>query len=185
MINFRGNGRAHMATLFLGMSLLAACGDDGSAEGGGPAGGGPAGGSEQGGAADGGAPMGGASAGDSFELDIAAEESATVGCATYVDGVWGVGTTAFNEIGEVANLDCALAAVIVEGEPTPYWITSQRFTGFVGTDFDLRHSFSTAEAVIAVGSTSVELQDWDFETLFTGTIETLALDADSVEIRVK
>ena len=56
-------------------------------------------------------------------------------------------------------------------------------------DSDLRHAFATAfataEAVIAVGSTPLDLQDGDFASIFTGTIEVVSLDADSVVIRVE
>ncbi|MBL8743825.1 MAG: hypothetical protein JNK04_22100, partial [Myxococcales bacterium] len=154
----------------LGIAMLVACDDDDPAQGGGPAGGSDQGGSGQGGDADGGAPVGGAPAGDTLTLDIAPDENATVTCATYVDGVWGVAETGF-AAGEVSNLDCALVAVAVEGEPAPFWITSRTFEGLIGTE-EMRHAFSTADIVIAVGSTPIELQDDGFATLFEGTLET-------------
>jgi hypothetical protein len=169
--------------LFLGVVMLAACNDDGTNQGGGSAGGGPAGGSGDGGSADGGAPVGGAPAADTLVLDIAADENATVTCATYVDGVWGVGETGFAK-GEPDNLDCALVAVSVEGEPTPFWITSRTFEGLISEE-EMRHAFSTADIEIAVGSTPIDLQDPSFASLFSGTLETLSLDADSVEIRLE
>ena len=181
-------------SFFLGLTMLAACNDDSPGEGGAPGSGGSEqggseqggseqGGSEQGGSPEGGAPVGGAPAGDTLALDIAANEDATVTCATYVEGVWGVAETAFTD-GEVANLDCALVAVTVEGEATPFWITSRTFEGLLGTD-ELRHSFSTADIAIAVGSKTIDLQDENFATLFEGTVETVSLDAGSVEIRVE
>jgi len=168
--------------------MLLACGDDTSSGG---AGGGNEGGSEQGGAPEGGAPEGGSSEGgggaaptDTLTLDIAADEAATVTCATFVGGVWSTAQTDFDtaQDGDVTNMDCALVAVIVDG--MPYWITSRTFEGLVDGVSDLRHAFSTAEALITPGSESLELQDIDFEPIFTGTLETVSLSANAVEIRI-
>lgn len=103
-------------------------------------------------------------------------------CATYVDGVWSTGETDFDG-GEVSNLDCALVAVTVDG--SPYWITSRSFDGKIGGDPDIRHSFSTAEAMISVGTDVIGLTDADFNPVFGGNVETLTLTGSSVEIRIE
>ncbi|XYH96352.1 hypothetical protein ACMHYB_52680 [Sorangium sp. So ce1128] len=155
-------------------------GAGGNAEGGGGAGGNAEGGGGAGGNAEGG---GGAGAGglDSSELAIAYDESFTADCATFVDGVWGVGETGFFN-GEVTNDDCALVPVIVEG--TPYWISSSEFEGDI--DFaSVEHSFSTAEAEIAEGSYSFVLLNFVYEELFSGTIDVTYLTDDTVTLSIE
>lgn len=115
--------------LSLGMLALAACNDDGSggSDGGGAPSSGGAGGS--GGSVDGGGGGGGAPPGG-LVLDIAADNTATVRCATFINGVWGTAETTFvTNVPEsdVANPDCALVAVIPDGETAPFWITSASF----------------------------------------------------------
>lgn len=189
-------------------ALLLACGDSGSDNGGnggdgGSGGSGASGGSGgsgasggDGGSSDGGAPVGGGGNNegggtpDGFTLDVAPDPAATVTCATFVDGVWGVAETSFvddNPESDVANEDCALVAVVPDLETEPYWITSNRFEGKVGPVDDLRHAFSTAEAAIAVGTKTLELFDYDAPDtlLFSGNLTVVSVDGTSVVIQVE
>ncbi|XXT17981.1 hypothetical protein WME94_47910 [Sorangium sp. So ce429] len=153
-------------------------GAGGNAEGGGGAG---AGGNAEGG---GGAGAGGNAEGGDLEvsdLAIAHDESFTAGCATFVDGAWGVGETGFFN-GEVTNDDCALVPVIVEG--TPYWISSREFEGDVDLD-SVEHSFSTAEAEIAEGSYLFVLRNFVYEELFSGTLDVAYVTDDTVTLSIQ
>ncbi|WP_437545759.1 hypothetical protein WME97_40390 [Sorangium sp. So ce367] len=159
-------------------------GTGGSAEGGGGAGtGGSAeggGGAGTGGDAEGGGGAGGSSL-DTTELAIAYDEAATAGCATFVDGAWGVGETDFID-GEPTNDDCALVPVLVEG--SPYWITSGEFEGDIDLD-SLEHSFSTAAAAIDEGSYSIVLRNFTFEEIFTGSIEVADVTDEAVTLSIE
>ncbi|WP_437277243.1 hypothetical protein WME90_39320 [Sorangium sp. So ce375] len=157
-------------------------GTGGSAEGGGGAG---AGGNAEGGGGAGGNAEGGGGAGDSglgtTELAIASDEAATAGCATFVDGAWGVGETDFIG-GEPTNDDCALVPVLVDGNP--YWIASREFDGDIHID-RLEHSFSTAAAAISVGSYSFVLRNFTFEEIFTGSLEVAYVTDDAVTLSIE
>ncbi|WP_437503868.1 hypothetical protein [Sorangium sp. So ce1099] len=159
-------------------------GAGGNAEGGGGAGAGGnaegGGGAGAGGNAEGG---GGAGAGglDVSDLAVASDESFTAECATFVDGVWGVGETGFFN-GEVTNDDCALVPVLVEG--TPYWISSSEFEGDIDLD-SVEHSFSTAEAEIAEGSYVFVLRNFVYEELFSGTLDVTYVTDDTVTLSIE
>lgn len=170
--------------MIFGFGMLVACGDSTSGGGGSPGGSAADGGSSAGGASEGGASGGETNEGATgaggatvaLELEIASDELSTATCATYSDGHWATGETSFDANGEVVNLECALVAVFVDGEP--FWITSGDFDGTVG-DSDLRHSFSSAEALIEIGSKRLVLG------AFSGALEVLTLGSDSVEIRIE
>ncbi|WP_433930081.1 hypothetical protein AB3662_39830 [Sorangium cellulosum] len=166
-------------------------GEGGNAEGGGPAGeggnaegGGPAG---EGGNAEGGGPAGegggptGAGGLDPVELAIGTEEDATSGCATFVNGVWGVDETSFFE-GEATNGECALVPVRVDGDA--YWITSRDFGGQIDV-YDLNYSMLSADARIEETSSSFVLLDTAFEEIFSGTITVTSLADDSVTLSIE
>ncbi|WP_437588368.1 hypothetical protein [Sorangium sp. So ce1000] len=159
-------------------------GTGGSAEGGGGAGtGGSAeggGGAGTGGSAEGGGGAGGSSL-DTTELAIASDEAATAGCATFVDGAWGVGETDFIG-GEPTNDDCALVPVLVKGNP--YWIASRDFEGDIHID-RLEHSFSDAAAAIGEGSYSFVLRNFTFEEIFTGTLDVAYVTDDAVTLSIQ
>ncbi|CAN97709.1 hypothetical protein predicted by Glimmer/Critica [Sorangium cellulosum So ce56] len=158
-------------------------GTGGSAEGGGGAG---TGGSAEGGggAGTGGNAEGGGSGGTSLdrtELAIAPDDAATAGCATFVDGAWGVGETDFIG-GEPTNDECALVPVLVEGNP--YWIASRGFEGDIDID-SLEHSFSDAAAAIGEGSYTLVLRNFTFEELFTGTLDVAHVTDDAVILSIE
>ncbi|WP_437711818.1 hypothetical protein WMF45_41420 [Sorangium sp. So ce448] len=158
-------------------------GAGGSAEGGGGAG---TGGSAEGGggAGTGGNAEGGGSGGTSLdrtELAIALVDDATAGCATFVDGAWGVGETDFIG-GEPTNDECALVPVLVDG--SPYWIASSEFEGDIDID-RLEHSFSDAAAAIGEGSYSLVLRNFTFEELFTGTLDVVDVTGDAVTLSIE
>lgn len=195
----RGQDEMTLRHVFLGLLLLVACGDSSSGGGYSPGGGTAQGGNSAGGAGEGGASggetvAGGATDGGSGEggsgegggaatllLEIAGDPLASVDCATYVAGTWSTALTSFDANGEVTNFDCALVAVVVDG--APFWITSRDFEGTVGA-LDLQHAFSTAEAAVAIGTEPLELDDAELVLLFSGVLEVLALDGDTVEIHV-
>ncbi|WP_437295379.1 hypothetical protein [Sorangium sp. So ce426] len=158
-------------------------GAGGSAEGGGGAG---TGGSAEGGggAGTGGNAEGGGTGGTSLdrtELAIAPGDAATAGCATFVDGAWGVGETDFIG-GEPTNDDCALVPVLVDG--SPYWITSREFEGDIDLD-SLEHSFPDAAAAIGEGSYSIVLRNFTFEEIFTGSIEVADVTDEAVTLSIE
>ncbi|WP_437795562.1 hypothetical protein [Sorangium sp. So ce693] len=159
-------------------------GAGGSAEGGGGAGtGGNAeggGGAGTGGSAEGGGGAGGSSL-DTTELAIASDEAATAGCATFVDGAWGVGETDFID-GEPTNDACALVPVLVEGDP--YWIASREFEGDIDIDI-LEHSFSDATAAIGEGRHSFVLRNFTFDAIFTGTLDVVDVTDDAVTLSIQ
>lgn len=160
-------------------------GTGGSAEGGGGAGtGGNAegggGGAGTGGSAEGGGGAGGSSL-DTTELAIASDEAATAGCATFVDGAWGVGETDFID-GEPTNDACALVPVLVEGDP--YWIASREFEGDIHID-SLEHSFSDARAAIGEGRHSFVLRNFTFDAIFTGTLDVADVTDDAVTLSIQ
>ncbi|WP_129579555.1 MULTISPECIES: hypothetical protein [Sorangium] len=146
-------------------------GSGGNAEGGGGAGSG--GNAEGGGGADGGL--------DRTELAIAADEDGTAGCATFVDGVWGVDETEFFG-GEPTNYSCALVPVLVDGDA--YWISSRDFAGTIDA-YDLNYSFLSAAARIEETSSSFILLDTAFEEIFSGILNVTSLTDDSVTLSIE
>ncbi|WP_437966345.1 hypothetical protein WMF04_43205 [Sorangium sp. So ce260] len=146
-------------------------GSGGNAEGGGGAGSG--GNAEGGGGADGGL--------DTTELAIAADEDATAGCATFVDGVWGVEETEFFE-GEATNYRCALVPVMVDGDA--YWISSRDFAGTIDA-YDLNYSVLSADARIEETSSSFVLLDTALAEIFSGTLNVASLTDDSVTLSIE
>ncbi|WP_437607354.1 hypothetical protein WMF20_42045 [Sorangium sp. So ce834] len=146
-------------------------GAGGNAEGGGGAGSG--GNAEGGGGADGGL--------DTTELAIAADEDGTAGCATFVDGVWGVDETEFFG-GEPTNYSCALVPVLVDGDA--YWISSRDFAGTIDV-YDLNYSFLSAAARIEETSSSFILLDTAFEEVFSGILNVTSLTDDSVTLSIE
>ncbi|WP_437526594.1 hypothetical protein WME79_41265 [Sorangium sp. So ce726] len=159
-------------------------GSGGSAEGGGGAGSGGnaegGGGAGSGGNAEGGGGAGGSSL-DRTELAIASDEFATAGCATFVNGAWGVGETDFID-GEPTNDACALVPVLVEGNS--YWIASREFEGDIHID-SLEHSFSDATAAIGEGSYSFVLRNFTFDAIFTGTLDVENVTDDAVTFSIE
>ncbi|WP_434043397.1 MULTISPECIES: hypothetical protein [Sorangium] len=166
-------------------------GEGGHAEGGGPGGeggnaegGGPGG---EGGNAEGGGPVGegggptGAGGLDPVELAIGTDDDATSGCATFVNGVWGVDETAFFE-GEATNQECALVPVRIDGNA--YWITSRDFGGEIDA-YDLNYNILAADARIEEASSSLVLLDTAFEEIFSGTILVTSLTDDSVTLSIE
>ncbi|WP_437894741.1 hypothetical protein [Sorangium sp. So ce124] len=156
-------------------------GTGGNTEGGGGAGGNAeGGGAGAGGNAEGGGGAGGSSL-DTTELAIASDEAATAGCATFVDGAWGVGETDFID-GEPTNDACALVPVLVEGDP--YWIASREFEGDIHIDI-LEHSFSDAAAAIGEGRHSFVLRNFTFDAIFTGTLDVADVTDDAVTLSIE
>ncbi|NUP13873.1 MAG: hypothetical protein HOW73_48175 [Polyangiaceae bacterium] len=180
--------RASFAIVAIGAFTVVGCGDDtqdedglgGSAEGGGSEGGGAQGGEAQGGDGAGGSPTQGI---DGQALTVAAEGE-TADCVTFQDGAWATGTTTFNANGEAENLACAL--IPVDAGDGVYWITSTDFEGSLG-DNELRHSFSTSEAPVAVGSSPLELAGaaTPDTALFSGTLTVGAVEGAEVTVTIE
>ncbi|WP_437675577.1 hypothetical protein [Sorangium sp. So ce131] len=157
-------------------------GGGGNANGGGGNADGGGGNADGGGGNDGNEGGGGHDGGDAVTLEMATDEVFSSGCATFVDGAWGVGETGFEE-GEVVNLDCALVPVVVDGNP--YWITSATFEGTLGLD-ELAYSFSTAEAPVVEGSERLVLTDAAFfGELFSGTVNVTEVTFNAVTITIE
>jgi hypothetical protein len=117
-------------------------------------------------------------------LDVAADASATAGCATLDGASWKAGSTGFDELRQATNQRCALLPVTVDG--VVYWITSTAFEGTVGSD-DLRHSFDTAEAAVKVGNAPLELSaaGADGGAGFKGTVTVQKVTSSSVEFSIE